>query len=66
MLLSKAKLKYILSLHTSKIRQKYGVFIVEGEKMAQEVLTQRHIEIEMICALETWIEQNNSLAPSRN
>ena len=64
MVLSKAKLKYILSLKTSKIRQKYGVFIVEGEKMAQEVLTQRRIEIELVCALETWIEQNNSLSRS--
>lgn len=64
MVLSKAKLKYILSLKTSKIRQKYGVFIVEGEKMAQEVLTQRNIEIELVCALETWIEQNNSLSRS--
>ena len=62
MVLSKAKLKYIQSLKISKIRQKYNVFIVEGEKMAQEVLTQRKIEIELICALETWVEQNNSLA----
>ena len=58
MLLSKIKLKYILSLKTSKIRQKYGVFIVEGEKMAQEVLTHKGIEIESICALESWIQHN--------
>jgi RNA methyltransferase, TrmH family len=56
MLLSKAKLKYLLTLKTSKIRQKYGVFIVEGEKMAQEVLMHEGIEIEMICALESWIQ----------
>ncbi len=58
MVLSKAKLKYLLTLKTSKIRQKYGVFIVEGEKMAQEVLTHKGIEIDMICALETWIPSN--------
>ena len=62
MVLSKAKLKYIQSLRSSKMRQKYDVFIVEGEKIAKEVLTQRKIEIELICALETWAEQNNSLA----
>lgn len=59
MLLSKAKLKYILTLKTSKIRQKYGVFIVEGEKMAQEVLTHKSIEIELICGLESWIQQHS-------
>lgn len=59
MLLSKAKLKYILTLKTSKIRQKYGVFIVEGEKMAQEVLTHKGIEIELICGLESWIQQHS-------
>ena len=58
MLLSKAKLKYIASLKTTKIRQKYGVFIVEGEKIAQEVLIHKSIEIETICALETWIQRN--------
>ena len=63
-LLSKAKLKYILSLKTSKIRQKYGVFIVEGEKMAQEVLTHKGIEIELICGLESWILSNESLTHS--
>ena len=61
MLLSKAKLKYIVSLKATKIRQKYGVFIVEGDKMVQEVLTLKSIEIEWICSLETWIEDNNSL-----
>ena len=59
MLLSKAKLKYILTLKTSKIRQKYGVFIVEGEKMAQEVLTHKSIEIELICGLESWIQRHS-------
>ena len=58
MLLSNAKLKYLMSLKTTKMRQKYSVFIVEGEKMAQEVLTYKSIEIETICALETWIQTN--------
>ncbi len=56
MVLSKVKHKYIVSLKTAKMRQKYGVFIVEGDKMAQEVLAHKSIEIETICALETWIQ----------
>jgi RNA methyltransferase, TrmH family len=59
MLLSKVKHKYIMSLKTAKMRQKYGVFIVEGEKMVQEVLIHKSIEIETICALETWIQSNS-------
>ncbi|MBL7816195.1 MAG: RNA methyltransferase [Saprospiraceae bacterium] len=61
MTLSKAKLKYLLSLKTNKIRQKYGVFVVEGDKMAQEVLTHKGIQIDVICGLESWIQQYHFL-----
>ena len=57
-MLSKPKIKYIESLRVNKFRQKYGNFIVEGEKMAGEVLTNKNIVIENVFATETWISAN--------
>lgn len=66
-MLSKSKIKYIQSLKIKKYRQMYGNFIVEGEKMALELLQDKKIEIEEILALETWILDNkNTLKPFFN
>ncbi len=58
MALSKNTIKYLRSLHLKKFRQNYGNFIVEGDKMAREILTTGSIEPEGIYALESWIETN--------
>ena len=55
-MLSKQKIKYIQSLKIKKYRQKYSNFIVEGEKMALELLGDSRFPIENIIALETWVE----------
>jgi RNA methyltransferase, TrmH family len=55
-MVSKQKIKYIQSLKIKKYRQKYSNFIVEGEKMALELLADSQFTIENIIALETWIE----------
>jgi RNA methyltransferase, TrmH family len=66
-MLSKQKIKYIQSLKIKKYRQKYGNFIVEGEKMALEVLSAPQFAIESIIALETWIEAHKlALKPHFN
>lgn len=60
-MLSKAKLKYVESLRLKKQRQRHNAFIIEGEKMAVEVLTSKNIEIESIFALESWVAVNELL-----
>ncbi len=66
-MLSKLKIKYIQSLKIKKYRQMYANFIVEGEKMAIELLNDKNIEIELILALETWVLDNpNILKPFFN
>ena len=50
-------MKYIQSLHRKKYREQAAVFLVEGEKMALELLQQDKIEIVEIFALEDWVEK---------
>jgi RNA methyltransferase, TrmH family len=60
-MLSKQKVKYLQSLKSTKFRQKYGNFVVEGDKIAQETLNSKNFQIEHIIALETWIEAHSML-----
>lgn len=62
--LSNNQLKYLKSLHLRKFRQKYHNFIVEGTKMASEVLSAGQLEVEGIFALPGWIEANDDLLQS--
>lgn len=61
-MLSKAKIKYIRSLHRKKYRQRYNKFIAEGTKIVGEIINHPKMEVEMIVATPKWI---NSL-PSSN
>ena len=61
MSLSKNKLKYLRSLKLKKFRQKYNNFIVEGDKIASELLESNSLEIEGIFATEEWINSNSHL-----
>jgi RNA methyltransferase, TrmH family len=62
--LSKQKIKYIQSLKLKKFRDEHQVFVVEGEKMALELIGDKSIEIEQIIAIETWIQSyQNVLKP---
>ena len=60
-MLSKNTLKYIQSLKQKKFRQMYNNFVVEGEKMATEIIQHQGLELEGIYALNTWIAENRSL-----
>lgn len=53
--------KYITSLHLKKFRQKYRNFLVEGEKMVKELLTQQRIAVVTIYGTERWAAQNAAL-----
>ena len=63
-MLSKAKIKYLQSLQQKKYRLKEKVFLVEGEKIIDEVLRQKLFNVHSIYATETWINQNTSLLTS--
>jgi TrmH family RNA methyltransferase len=60
-MLSKNNIKYLHSLKLKKFRQKYDNFVVEGDKIAKEMLQSGNVEIENIYALASWIEANESL-----
>jgi TrmH family RNA methyltransferase len=55
-MLSKAQNKYIRSLSQQKYREEYGVFVVEGDKIASEWLRSTH-KIKMIVALSDWLAE---------
>jgi RNA methyltransferase, TrmH family len=61
-MLSQNKIKYVVSLHTKKNRQKYGIFVAEGEKIAEEILRNAKIQVEHIFATAKWIEKYDFLA----
>lgn len=45
---SKADIRLIRSLGQKKFRQEYGLFVVEGEKMVGEALTQKRFPVEAV------------------
>ena len=56
-MLTKNQIKLIRSLYLKKNRQKHGLFIVEGEKLVNEVLSSDW-EIEGIYATKEWLGEN--------
>lgn len=61
MKLSINQLKFIKSLHERKYRQKYHKFIVEGVKLAKEVLESKKLEVNMVVASQQWVLDNKGL-----
>ena len=57
-MLSKAKIKYIESLHSKKFRQKYNNFIAEGEKIVNEIIQASNFDIELIVCTPEWHAEN--------
>lgn len=57
---SKNKVKYIQSLRLKKFREKYNTFVVEGDKIIQEILQDGNLEVEYVCATNSWIETNKN------
>ena len=65
MSLSKSDVKYIKSLGIKKYRQKYNKFVVEGDKMVQELLQQERFSVESLFALPSWLEKTAVVAGKR-
>jgi RNA methyltransferase, TrmH family len=57
-MLSKQKVKFIQGLQQKKQRQINNIFVVEGEKMVQELLSQSRLKIDALVALEIWADEN--------
>lgn len=56
-MITKAQVKHIRSLDDKNYRRQFNEFVVEGEKMLNEVL-RSGFEISMIYAVEEWAEKN--------
>jgi len=59
--LSKAKIKWIQSLKLKKNRKKSNLFLVEGVKIADEVLAQNRFAIHSIFATSEWLDNHVQL-----
>lgn len=55
-MLSNNQIKQLRALHRRKYRQKYNKFMVEGEKIALEVLRHSSWPVSQIYATESWIK----------
>jgi TrmH family RNA methyltransferase len=56
----KSKVKYIASLSHKKQRDAEGVFIAEGPKIINELLSEPLFELVELFAVKEWIEKNNT------
>ena len=61
-MLSKNEIKHIQSLYHKKQRDEQGLFLVEGKKMAQELLNSNFL-IHKIYATTVWLQQNDAQKP---
>lgn len=57
-MLSKAKIQFLRSLQQKKFRQRYQNFIVEGDKIVDEVLRDKNTAIDGIFGLPIWLAQH--------
>ncbi len=64
-MLVKSKLKYIQSLGQKKFRQQEAVFIAEGPKLVNDLLTMNNSAVIEIYALKEWIEDNKKIANNK-
>lgn len=60
-MLSKTIVKYIQSLHHKKSRDEHRVFIAEGPKVVKDLLTSKRFECKIICASESWFNENEGV-----
>ena len=60
-----AQIKHIRSLKLLKFRKASGEFVIEGEKMVNELLASNY-KIKSLYALSDWIETNHDLVSTKN
>ena len=60
------QIKYIKSLNQKKFRQKYDKFVVEGDKICQDLLRKDKYEIDIIYALKQWFSEHGEILKKTN
>ncbi len=63
-MISKARLKILQSLKLKKFRQKYDLFIVEGQKSVNSLIERRPELIETIYCTDEWAAEQSALPTS--
>ncbi len=63
-MISKARLKLIRQLNQKKYRFHYGLFLIEGVKLVNELINSSLL-IHSIYAVDTWIKENKELLSKR-
>lgn len=63
-MLSKSEVKYIQSLYHKKFRDEHGCFVMEGEKMINEILSMKKDNVKILYALKDWVTDNKNLLVS--
>jgi TrmH family RNA methyltransferase len=61
-MITKAQVKHIQSLDDKKRRQEFQEFIVEGEKMVEELFSSQFV-VKHLYALDTWLLENELRIP---
>ena len=62
-MISKAKIKHLQSLKLKKYRQKYDLFIAEGDKIVNTLINQKRYRIVEIIGSSGWLAANRSVLP---
>ncbi|MBL7727477.1 MAG: RNA methyltransferase, partial [Dinghuibacter sp.] len=60
-MLSQTKVKYIQTLYQKKKRDAEGLFIAEGVKIINELLTAPHIAVKELFAVTEWVQANRAV-----
>ena len=55
-MVSKSSIKFVQSLKLKKYRQKYNLFVVEGEKSVRSLLSQDVSSLHQLYAISTWLD----------
>ncbi len=59
-MISKAQIKYIQSLKITKFRQKYNIFVAEGDKLVKEILSQKRFKYQYVIVSSSWESENHT------
>src|SRR5665213_1217069 len=65
-MLVKSQVKYIQSLGHKKFRDAAGVFVAEGPKIVQELMSCTHIALRELFATKDWLLENETGIPLKN
>lgn len=60
-MLSRSQISYIRSLQVKKNRQKFGQFLLEGDKIVREILPLARLQVLALFALPEWIQKHDRL-----